>query len=565
VTVQQIWTFTRRWAWLLVVGTMLAALASYVVSSRLPRVYEGSVKLLVTPGQPGNSASNYNDVLAAERLTRTYAEVLRTKPIVDEAARAAGITLSYDKLLPLVAVTPVRDTQLIQVNARANDPDTAASFANQLAAVFIQQTQSSQSSRFSASKDSLGRQVDQLAADIAAHTGDLDRVRAQDPSATRDGELTRLQSELAQLQQSYGTAVRSFEDVRMSEARSSDLLAVVQPASPSPNPVEPRTMLNVALAAIVGLLLSLGSAFLVEYLDDRLSSPERLAQFTGLLSLGSIGSMPKDRRRAGDTNAKAVHDPDKERRRTIDQILQPPPDPEKGHGDYGYGTPNIGEAFRLLRANLQFAAVERPISTLLVTSPDPGDGKSVTAANLAVVMAQAGQRVILVDADLRRPTQHGIFDVPNQAGLTSLLIDELAAPERLLLETRVSGLRFLPSGPLPPNPSELLGSQRMHRRLAELRELADIVILDAPPVLAVSDPAVVAGQTDGTLMVVNAQRTRGQRAGHAAATLRGAGANILGAVLNRVTHRKGSSYYGYYGRAYYSSKTHEASTVRQAA
>ena len=160
MTPQRIWTFTRRWLWLLVVATLLAAVASYVVSSRLPKVYEGSVKLLVTPGQPGSGASSYNDVLAAERLTRTYAEVLRTLPVVETAARRAGINLPYESLISLITVAPVRDTQLVQVTARGAEPEAAASFANQLASLFIEQTQATQSGRFAASKDSLGKQVD---------------------------------------------------------------------------------------------------------------------------------------------------------------------------------------------------------------------------------------------------------------------------------------------------------------------------------------------------------------------------------------------------------------------
>ena len=525
----QIWQFARRWAWLFALATLLAATASYAVSSRLPRVYEGTAKLLVTPGQTGNGTNTYNDVLTAERLTRTYSEVLKSRPVVDEAARQAGIDLPYESAAALLDVKPVRDTQLIQISARANDPETAASYANKLAAVFIDQTQQSQSSRFAASKEVLGKQVDQLNAEIADHTHQIDALRSQTSSAQANADRTRLESELTQLQQSYQTAVRSYEDLRVSEARSSDLLSVVEPAAPALLPVSPKLMLNVLLAALIGLALGIGAAFVIDNLDDRLFSTERLARFTGLLSLGSVAVLSKDGPR------------------TVDQMRAQAADAQNGYG-YGYGPAHAGEAYRLLRANLQFAAVEKPLRTLLVTSAEAGDGKSSTAANLAVVMAQAGQRVVLVDGDLRRPTQHHIFETANHAGLTSLLVDETAAAVDVVRPTRVEGLRLLPSGPLPPNPSELLASQRMRTRLAELRELADVVILDSPPVSPVSDPAVLAGQADGTLLVINAQRTRGQQAAQAVATLRAAGANLLGAVLNRVpTTRTGA--YAYYGQA----------------
>src|SRR5262249_27375398 len=151
--------------------------------------------------------------------------------------------------------------------------------------------------------------------------------------------------------------------------------------------------------------------------------------------------------------------------------------------------------------NLQFAAVEHPFRTLLVTSAEQADGKTTVASNLAVVLAQAGQQVLLVEADLRRPSLHDVFGIQNRVGLTSLLVDEGLPAASAPIATRVLGLSVVPSGPLPPNPSELLASRRMRSRLAELRELADVVILDSPPVLAVSDPVVLAGLVDGTLLV----------------------------------------------------------------
>jgi capsular exopolysaccharide synthesis family protein len=525
----QIWQLTRRWLWLLALATILAAAASYLVSTRLPRVYEGTARLLVTPGQAGNAASSYNDVLTAERLTRTYSEVLKSRPVVEAATQAVGINVPFVEALALLDIKPIPNTQLIQISARSDSPESAAAFANSLATVFIAQTQASQSTRFTTSKDTLGQQVSQLNADVDDHTRRIEALRAQAPGAQRDADLARLQSELSQLQQSQQTAVRNYEDVRLSEARSSDLLSVIDPAFPAPVPVQPRVLLNVLLAAVVGLLVSIGAAFLVETFDDRLFSPERLLRFTGLLSLGSMTLLPKDGPR------------------TVDQMRPRAAEPAARSG-LAQDTSHVGEAYRLLHANLQFAAIEKPLRTLLVTSSDAGDGKSSIAANLAVVMAQAGQRVVLIDADLRRPTLHQIFDVGNRTGLTSLLIDEKLAVNGLLLATRVAGLKLLPSGPLPPNPSELLASQRMRSRLAELSEVADVVILDSPPTMAVSDPAVLARHTDGTLLVINAQRTRGQRAAQVVKILQHAGASVVGAVLNRVPHRKGDSYYGaYYG------------------
>jgi len=522
--------FARRWLWLLFLATVVAGGASYAVSMQVPRVYEGTAKLLVTPGETGNGVANYNDVLAAERLTRTYAEVLRTRPIVEAAAQQAGINLPYENTLGLLDVKPLANTQLIQISARGNTPDVAALFANQLAAAFIRYSEANQANRFASSRDSLSKQIDQLSAAITQRGQQIDEARAQPPSAARDTELTRLQAELAQIQQSHAVATRGYQDILVAQARSSDLLAVVDPASPNPNSVQPRVLLNTLLAAVLGLLATLGVVVLLEYLDDRLRSPEHVTRFLGLHTLGNVFELPKGSARTFD--------------RFVAQATRPAG--ENGEPDSAL---SAGEAFRLLRANLQFAAIDKTLSTLLVTSSEAGDGKTTIAANLAVVIAQAGQRVLLIDADLRRPTLHDVFGVPNRTGLTSLLLDERHTVSDIVVPTNIAGLHVVPSGPLPPNPSELLASSRMQRRLQQFIEAADLVIIDSPPVLPVSDPAVLAGLTDGTLLVVNGGKTRGQQAAHAVATLQKAGAHVLGVVLNRVSG-KGSPYYSYQASGY---------------
>jgi capsular exopolysaccharide synthesis family protein len=200
------------------------------------------------------------------------------------------------------------------------------------------------------------------------------------------------------------------------------------------------------------------------------------------------------------------------------------------------------EQYRLLSANLQFASAGRPLQAVLVTSCGTRDGKTTTAANLAIVLAQTGKEVVLVDADLYAPSLHDQFGVDNGRGLTSLLREEYVVPVSVLVQTSVEGLRLLPTGPVPPNPGELLASQRMRDQLGRLRALADVVIIDSPPLLEAGDLAVLASVVDGVLLVVDAQRTRGPDAAHALATLRNAGALVLGAVLNRVP-RDTAGYY----------------------
>ncbi len=202
------------------------------------------------------------------------------------------------------------------------------------------------------------------------------------------------------------------------------------------------------------------------------------------------------------------------------------------------------EAFRTLRTNIHFSSLDNPLKALLITSTDPGEGKSTVLANLAVAMAQAGNRVLVVDCDLRRPSQHRIFGLKNLAGLTTMMVESQAKEQPPLQETSVPNLRLLTSGPLPPNPSELLGSRRMAEVLAQLKAEADILLLDAPPIIAVTDAAILASKVDGVLLVVQAHKTRRDLARKAKGMLQKANANLLGVVLNNV--KMDTSMYRYY-------------------
>ena len=194
----------------------------------------------------------------------------------------------------------------------------------------------------------------------------------------------------------------------------------------------------------------------------------------------------------------------------------------------------VSEAYRTLRTNLDFSSLDKPIKTMLITSAGPEEGKSTVLANLAVTTAQAGRKVILVDCDLRRPTLHNIFNLKNDVGLTTMVVNDAAMESPPLQDTGVEGLQLVSSGPLPPNPSELLGSRRMEEIIAALLEQADVVLFDAPPVVAVTDAAVLAAKVDGVLLVINAGGTKRDYVRAAKARLEKVKANLLGAVLNNV-------------------------------
>jgi capsular exopolysaccharide synthesis family protein len=204
----------------------------------------------------------------------------------------------------------------------------------------------------------------------------------------------------------------------------------------------------------------------------------------------------------------------------------------------------ISEAYRTLRTNLDFAGLDRALKTLVITSAGVSEGKSTTLANLAVVSAQAGRRVILVDADLRRPSLHQVFGLANDTGLTTMMMDDVALASPPLVKTAVDGLSVLTSGPIPPNPAEVMGSRRMEEIIAALAERADQVLFDTPPVVAVTDAAVLATKVDGVVLVVSAGHTRRDHARTAVQRLQQINARLVGAVLTNVQLDTGLK--GYY-------------------
>jgi non-specific protein-tyrosine kinase len=312
-----------------------------------------------------------------------------------------------------------------------------------------------------------------------------------------------------------------LENIRLAEANALDRITVVEPATPPERPVRPRVLMNTLLAMIVGGMIGLGAAYLVEYLDDTIKTPDDIARLTPVSTLGIIA-------RTKGTDEGVI-------------TLENPRSP-------------VAEAYRTIRTGIQFASVDRPIRTLVVTSAGPGEGKSTTAANLAVVMAQAGKRVVLVDADLRKPTQHRRWRLPNTVGLTgALLMDSISENlDYLLSPTQVENLWVLTSGQLPHNPSELLGSHKLQQLIEQLLKTHDILLFDSPPALAVTDPVVLGRNMDGVLIVVDAGATREPALVHVLTEMEKVNAHVVGIILNRYRRGRGAGYYYYYYDRYYS-------------
>jgi non-specific protein-tyrosine kinase len=202
------------------------------------------------------------------------------------------------------------------------------------------------------------------------------------------------------------------------------------------------------------------------------------------------------------------------------------------------------EAYRTLRTNLMFSSVENPIHTLLVSSPAESEGKSTILANLAVTFAQGGHKTIIVDSDLRRPSQHDIWGIPNERGLTTMMLEDSALSSPPLVATKVENLQILPAGPQPPNPADVLGSQRMGEIIGLLKARASYILFDSPPVLAVTDAALLGSKLDGVLLVVRSGHTRRDHAARARQALEQVHVRIVGAVLSNAPRESTGKYYG---------------------
>jgi len=513
------WTVLWRWSWLIALGTLLAAGAAFIVSRNMTPVYSASVTLLVNQA-PRSGLTDYSSILTSQQLAKTYSELLHKRPVLEAAIEklygpgGAGPVPDPAELARAVSVDLIRDTQLIVLNVENTSPERAAALANTIAEVFIAQNAAQQTSRFASSKESLSKEIAAVQASLAQTQAALDALGEPD-TPEEQAQKTQLETSLAQYRTSYANLLQSYENIRAAEAQELNNVSVVEPAVPPRAPIRPRVELNTLLAGLVGMVLAGAVAYVFEYLDDTLKSPEDISQRLGLWTLAAIGRI----------EGKTAQD------RLV--TLSAPRSP-------------IAEAYRLLRTNFQFAAVDRPLRRVVVTSPGPGDGKSTTAANLAVVFAQSGKSVILVDADLRRPQQHRIFQRTASYGLSTALVDAATPVTSFLQPTDVPGLRLLTSGPIPPNPAELLGSQRMAQLLQVLNQEAEMVIVDSPPVLSVADAAILANAADGVVLVADAGRTRREMARRAKESLERAGANLLGMVLNRMTRQTSGYYYYYY-------------------
>ena len=501
----------RKWFPLLVACVVIAAAAAFALSSIQQPIYQAKATLIV--GQSLQALNpDFNQLMVSQRLSSTYAAVATKRPALESVIERLGLEQTPDQLAKRVWAETPAESALLSLTAQDPDPDQAAAIANALADQLI-----ATSPAIQGRQSDLQRSID---ADLEATQEQIRTTQArieslaslESPEPADIATLEALQGRIVTLRSTYASLLS------LSAGSAANLLSIVEPAFAPGGPVSPTILLNTLLAAVVGLLLAMAIAAVVEYLDDRVKDADQAQEITGLGTLGTVARMKNDS--------------DQAEFYRLATLLYP--------------RSAVAEAYRTLRTNIEFASVDAPVRTLLVTSSAPNEGKTVTAANLAVAFAQAGRSTILVDADLRKPAVHVIFKVPNQHGLTTMLRSDIATVDTTSRATEQADLRIITSGPLPPNPAELLGSQRMHTIVEKLRSQAELIIFDAPPVQAVTDAAVMSAYLDATVLVVDVKSSRVGAVRQASEALARAGANVLGVVLNRVSPASQSGDYGYY-------------------
>jgi succinoglycan biosynthesis transport protein ExoP len=503
----------RSHLWLLILAAVLAGAVAFGVSNLITPVYRASTTLLIDEA-PSVNPSDYNSLLASERRARTYAQLLTEEPVLETTIQRLGLGMDVETLKKRVKAEWVSNTQLIELQAEDTNPQQAARIANTIAEVFSEQTQALQTSRYAASKESLVAQLADLDEQIQQASTALGALGdGPEDKAERD----RLEALLAQYRQTYTGLLESYEQLRAAEAQTTSNVIQVEPATPPRKPARPKVLLNVAVAALLGMILGAAMAFAREALDDTVKDPEEITRHLGLPVLGLIAHA------------------------------------EVTEGELIAATQPLSlasEAFRSLRTNIRYTSVDGTLQTILVTSPSSEDGKTTVAANLGVVLAQNDNRVVVMEGDLRRPSLHKILDLPNRIGMSDLFIEPQDYLDGALQKTEVPGLLALTSGDLPLNPSELLDSERARQILSQVMERSDVVLIDAPPVIAIADAVSLAPHVAGVLLVLRAGKTSLAASKQATEQLRRVGANLIGAVLTDVDTSH-SRYYGYYRYTHY--------------
>jgi polysaccharide biosynthesis transport protein len=508
----------RKWWWLVVASTLIGVIFSSLSVLRQPAFYRARTTLMIgtTINNPNPSS---NELFLGQQLAAAYAD-LGNRELVRNATRNA---LGLDQLPEYIAQA-LPNTQLIEITVNDTNPARAQAVANELAAQLILLTPVSGQSEERGRQEfvhqrlnNLEAQIQETEAEIEKLQGELAETFSAQQIADKENQISSLQSKLSSMESNYGLLLSNTQQGAI------NTLSIIAAAELPSRPIGSMKGLTILLAAAVGFILAAGEAYLLEYLDDSLKSPDSVMRMFSAPILGRIFEQPDG------MNEHRLYDAD-----------------DSNHP--------LTEPFRALRTEIDLAEMGERIKTILVTSPDSGDGKTSVAVNLALAIAQRNKRVFLLDADLRKPKIHKLFNLSNEEGLADVVFARAVFDWRIGIK-EVRKISVLTAGNTPPDPAELLSSEKMELFLSELDEVADVVIVDGPPMF-VPDAMILASKVDGVLLVVRPGHTRQSLAKASMENIKLVGARVVGIVLNRIPLRgadyyAGKSYlYSYYGNNY---------------
>jgi polysaccharide biosynthesis transport protein len=525
----------RRWFWLIFLAALVAGGAAFIRSSNAMLMYEAQTQILIG-GFIQEANPDASSITTGKALANTYAELIKTNDVLQATSDALGGTIPPDDLRSIISANIKQETSLMVVTAIYSDPILVADIANEVSQQLVLASPTNLTSGQQAQVDFADEQITTLTDDLEHLRLTLDQIDEQ-IAATEDSEELSVLSEQRNVQVNQinlATAtIAQFSNTIVSLQRRSNSLDIVETATIADSPVGGNARSSIILSALVGASLAGGVILLIEYLNDKIRLSSEIAESLAVPVLGVVSRFSA----SGDDYK--------------DQVITT-----------GLVFSNTVEEYRTMRVNLLFSTANNEGKRYLITSPSPKDGKSVTATNLAVSMAMDNKRVLLVDADLRRPSVHHFFGLNNEMGLSSLLTisPNGATPqmndapwEQYVQDSGIPNLWVIPSGFTPKNPIELLGSVALHQWLSVIEQSLDIdvVLFDTAPCLLVSDSVTLAATTHTqVILVVRAGVTRHNAAVRAKERFAHIGQDIIGVVLNQANPRD-ESYSGYYGYGYY--------------
>ena len=497
---QVIATFLRWW-WVLVLVTVIAVAIGYGFTQSQTPVYKARATVMVGEFIQASQISR-DDIVARDAFTKAYADMALRQPVLDGAVEALNLDVSWRQLKDTVVVEIVESSPLIEISAEANSPQNAQAIAEEIAnqMILLSQNKNEEDS----TRQFVQEEIENLQGRIEEGRKRLATLQAQATYTTSSERLNELNLEIDTLQR----FVTDWEDtysrlLTLLESNvSQNSLTILEDAQANPKPVAPHLPLNMLLSSAIGFGLALGIIFLIDQFDDRIKTSKVLEQQLGLNYLGAITKM---------------------KGKNYDGKLIATQDPLFGSALF----------YRKILNNIGFKKIgDRPVKSMLVTSPRLREGKSVTTSNLGIVMAQAGYRTIIVDVDWKKPVQHLLFDLSNETGLMDLLTTPGLVTKEQLQATGVPNLKVLTTGTLPDDPVEVLQQKRMKQILSDLAKISDVVILDSPSTV-ITESTILFGLVDGVILVIDSNRTTMTSVKQSMTSLYFTGGRLLGGILNR--------------------------------